>query len=124
MREKPSSPPRVLVVEDELLIAESLLGNLQDYGIHVVGPLGTVKDALTLLAAGDVPIDLTLLDVNLRGEPAFPVAEALRARRIPFVFMTGYSESAMPAKYRDVPRLEKPVATEEILRVLGLTAAR
>jgi DNA-binding response OmpR family regulator len=118
------SRPRVLVVEDELLIAESLLANLQDYGVDVVGPFGTVTDVLRLLAANDSPIDLTLLDVNLRGEPAFPIAEALRARRIPFVFMTGYSESAIPECYRDVPLLEKPVATEEILRVLGLTDAR
>jgi DNA-binding response OmpR family regulator len=124
MSEKTSPRPRVLVVEDELLIAECLLGNLQDYGVDVLGPLGTVRDVLKLLAENDSPIDLTLLDVNLRGEPAFPVAEALRARRIPFVFMTGYSESAMPPRYRDVPRLEKPVATEDILRVLGLTAAR
>jgi DNA-binding response OmpR family regulator len=119
-----SPRPRVLVVEDELLIAESLLANLQDYGVDVVGPFGTVTDVLRLLAANDSPIDLTLLDVNLRGEPAFPVAEALRARRIPFVFMTGYSESAIPDSYRDVPLLEKPVATEDILRVLGLTPTR
>jgi DNA-binding response OmpR family regulator len=116
----PSSRPRILVLEDEYLIAEFLQDSLERAGAAVIGPIPSVPDALDLLARNDIAIDLALVDVNLHGERAFPVAEVLRERRIPFVFMTGYSEAAIPPRYRDVPRLEKPVDSEEVLRVAGL----
>jgi CheY-like chemotaxis protein len=119
----PSRHLRVLVVEDEYLIAEYLHDSLQSGGADVIGPMRSVPDVLDLLATAP-PIDLALLDVNLHGERVFPVAEALRQRRIPFVFMTGYSESAIPERYRDVPRFEKPVDSDEILRAVGLASAR
>jgi CheY-like chemotaxis protein len=123
MSNVPSHPPRVLVVEDDELIAECLHQTLEDAGACVVGPFGSVPEVLDLLTTGGPAIDLALLDVNIRGESCFPVADALQARRIPFVFMTGYSESAIPECYRQVPRLEKPIPHDEILRVVGVACA-
>jgi CheY-like chemotaxis protein len=121
---EPTRQPRVLVIEDEHLIAEFLQESLENAGADVVGPVRSVPDALDLLGRLDAPIDIALVDVNLHGERSFPVAEALRARRIPFLFMTGYSEASIPPCFRDVPRLEKPVSSDEVLRMIGLTAER
>ena len=99
---------RVLVVEDEYMLAEDLREGLESQGAEVMGPVATVADALELLRSGPAP-DLAILDINLGGEMAYPVADALRARDIPFIFATGYNAQAIPKAYADVPRAEKPV---------------
>jgi CheY-like chemotaxis protein len=101
---------RVLVVEDEYLIAEDLREQLLSCGAEVLGPLACVADALALLEDGAAPCG-AILDIGLvRDERVYPVADALRARGISFVFATGYDASAIPDAYADVPRTEKPVA--------------
>jgi CheY-like chemotaxis protein len=73
-----------------------------------MGPAASVADALELLRQGPAP-DIAILDINLQGEMVYPVADELRARRIPFVFATGYDAWSIPHAYKDVPRTEKPV---------------
>ncbi|WP_210529643.1 response regulator [Rubellimicrobium arenae] len=108
---------RVLVVEDEYLLANDLCTELEEAGAEVMGPVPTVAEALALLATG-APPDVAILDVNLGGEMVFPVAEVLRDRRIPFMFATGYDAWSLPRAYVDIPRCEKPFDVERCLRTL------
>jgi DNA-binding response OmpR family regulator len=97
------------VVEDEFLLAMELEDLLARDGCTVLGPAASVRQALAVLD-GERP-DLALLDVNLKGERATPVAAALQARGVPYVLLTGYSEAQLSEpELRDVPRIEKPVS--------------
>lgn len=98
---------RVLVVEDSLLIADTIVDALAEEGCVVVGPVPRLADAVAV--ATDARLDGALLDVNLSGERCFPVAEALARRDVPFAFLTGYGESAIPPAWQAVPRLSKPL---------------
>lgn len=109
---------RLLIVEDEYMIAADLARALEDRGADVIGPAGSIEDALKLLDA-ELQIDGAVLDINLRGEQAYPIADALRARGVHFVFATGYDPWAIPDAYVDVPRLEKPVSTRALVRLLS-----
>ena len=80
----------ILVVEDELLIAVEMEAMLEDLGCHVLGPFSRVMEALDALDA--LQVDAAVLDVNVRGEMIFPVADRLRARGVPMVFCTGYAD--------------------------------
>jgi DNA-binding response OmpR family regulator len=110
---------RVLVVEDETLIAvliEDILGGMQ---CEVVGPTGKLETALRL--ARDEAFDLAILDVTIRGGKVYPVAEQLLARGIPFLLASGYGDWALPCSMRDQRRLTKPftaAALEEEIRLL------
>lgn len=104
---------RVLVVEDESLVAMLLETILEDMGCEPVGPAATVEEGLAL-AAGE-RIDAALLDVNVAGRQVFPIAEALRERGVPFVFSTGYGEGGLPDDWRGQPTLQKPF-TEAAVR--------
>lgn len=104
---------RVLVVEDEYMMAQDLREALERQGAVVLGPVPSVPDALDLLRTGPAP-DLAILDINLQGEMAYPVADALRARDIPFLFTTGYDAEDIPPAYADVPRAEKPIELRPI----------
>ncbi|MBO9543708.1 MAG: PAS domain-containing protein [Caulobacter sp.] len=104
---------RVLVVEDEAVVAMELTRVLTAAGAKVVGPVGTIEEALHLL--DDQPIDRALLDVNLGGRLITPVALALSRRRIPFVYLTGYQEPDVD----DGPVLRKPVAPSALLGALA-----
>lgn len=109
---------RVLVIEDEMLVAMEFENLLQRQGYAVVGPASTVDRALALLDH-DQP-DAALLDLNLNGEPATAVAVALRTRGVPFVLVTGYGEaqSSEPA-LQDAPRVDKPVNHYALVRALA-----
>jgi DNA-binding response OmpR family regulator len=96
----------VLVVEDTALVADLLVEQLQSAGCRVVGPAPRLKQGLALAAPPG--LDGALLDVNLAGENCFPIADALAARDVPFVFLTGYGATVLPDSYRDVPCLPKP----------------
>ena len=109
-------PRRVLVVEDEYYLAQDLARALQKLGAQVVGPVPTLEAALALIGAE--PVDAAVLDINLRGEEVYPVADALAERGIPFVFATGYDRSSIPATYQDVPRWEKPFDPHELAKGL------
>ena len=103
---------RVLVAEDEYFIAKSLVDDLQGIGADVLGPVATIADALALIAAE--PLDAAVLDINLRGEMAYAVADALIKRGIPVVLATGYSSSALPSRYSNVLRCDKPVDVDRL----------
>ena len=99
---------RILIVEDEYVVALDLARSLAEIGASVIGPVGSVAAAMALLASEAEP-DMAVLDINLGTEKVFPVADALSARGLPFVFATGYDTLSIPAAYRTVPRFEKPV---------------
>jgi CheY-like chemotaxis protein len=99
---------RVLVVEDEMLIGMLLEDMLTDLGHEVVAIVPRLKDAMA--AVDRETYDLAILDVHLHGESAFPVADVLIAKGIPFVFATGYGERGLPENYRGRPVLQKPFA--------------
>ena len=109
----PLAGRRVLVVEDEYLLAEDLRPALEAQGAEVMGPAASVAQALDLLRSGLSPY-MAILDINLHGEMVYPVADALRARGIPFIFATGYEAWAIPEAYADVTRAEKPVELRSI----------
>src|SRR4051812_4702481 len=99
---------RILVAEDDYLVANDVCDVLIAGGAEVLGPYPTVAAALEGAETGG-RIDAAILDVNLRGEMVFPVALALSARDVPFVFATGYDEGALPGRFATATRLEKPV---------------
>jgi len=110
---------RVLVVEDEFLIAMELAAGLEAAGATVLGPTPSVTAALAMLERA-AELDGAVLDVNVRGETVFPVAQVLEERRVPFVFATGYDALALPGRYAGVPCCQKPVDVRQLLRLLFL----
>lgn len=114
---------RILLVEDQTLIAMSLEADLQDHGFQVVGCVATVDAALAVIDA-DRP-DLAVLDVNLTDEDSLPVAERLQGMGIPFVFATGYgADFGAPPEFADIPVVSKPYQLPEILQKLAEAEAR
>lgn len=99
---------RILVVEDEYLLADDLRTILGHAGAEVAGPFPTVAQAAAWLARGGA-VDFALLDVNLGGTLIFDLVETLRGRATPIAFLTGYSHSALPAAYAGIPVLDKAV---------------
>lgn len=97
---------RVLVAEDEYFLANDLERALRQCGAHVVGPCSEFDDAF-LQAARD-HFDAAIIDINLQGQKAFPVADALTLHRIPFVFCSGYNADVVPERFRDVQLWKKP----------------
>jgi CheY-like chemotaxis protein len=109
---------RVLVVEDEALVAMLLEDMLTDFGCQLLGPAANVETAFELVAAGG--IDFALLDVNLGGATSFGVAGALRDLGVPFAFVTGYGRAGVRFDFREAPVLSKPIDEAELARVLGV----
>jgi len=107
---------RVLVVEDETLVAMMLEEMLLELNCSVLGPAGDLAEAMGL--AEKAEFDLALLDVSLRRTPSFPVAEVLQKRGIPFAFMTGYGALDFPLAYQQLPRLSKPFDLPDLQRAL------
>lgn len=97
---------RILLVEDEIMVAWALEDMLGKLGCAVVGPAARVDQALALIDTVDV--DAAVLDINLNGEESYPVADALTARGVPFLFSTGYHKSNLREAYRSLPLLQKP----------------
>lgn len=112
----------VLVVEDEFYLAKDAQHVLQEAGALVMGPFPRKRDALAALQ--DRTPDCALVDVNLGAGPDFDVADALRARNVPFVFLTGYDREALPPRFAEAPRLEKPVDTARLVRAVEAACAR
>jgi len=109
---------RFLVVEDEYVIAADLATYLEELGVEVVGPASSVAEALTLLENDREPLDGAVLDINLGSERAYPVADVLGDRGIPYVFTTGYDAAVIPNPYADIPRCEKPIDERRLVRCL------
>jgi CheY-like chemotaxis protein len=103
---------RVLVVEDEAAISLLLEDMLLDLGCDVVGPAARLGTALEL-AQGEA-LDVAILDVNVAGEPLYPVAAALVERKVPFIFSTGYGSAGIKDLYRDRPVMQKPFAQRDL----------
>jgi CheY-like chemotaxis protein len=118
--EKPANdakPVRILVVEDEPLVALQLQSDLEGDGHHVVGPVGDLRQGVAM-AKGE-EIDAAFVDVSLGEDTSAEIADQLLARQIPFVFATGYTDVLMlPEHLRTVPRLAKPYAIEDVRKVV------
>lgn len=108
---------RILVVEDEYFIADDIGQALKQLGAEVVGPVPTLSEALRALDHGD-SIDAAVLDINLRNEPSFPVADVLLSRGVPFVFATGYDSTTIPPGYDHIAHWAKPFDPKELVRAL------
>jgi ActR/RegA family two-component response regulator len=107
----------ILVVEDNFFIATEMRRSLATAGAQVLGPVGRIDDALALIARTDC-IDGAVVDLNLHGDMAFPVADALVQRCVPFMFVTGYDQGAIPERYRKVPRYQKLDALQDAFKAL------
>jgi CheY-like chemotaxis protein len=107
---------RILIVEDERMIAEVLGSQITDEGGRVIGPVETVAAGLDAIA--NTALDAVVLDIKLRDGRAYPVADALVARNIPFLFLTGYGADDVPPRHATVVRIEKPVLPTTICRRL------
>ncbi|CAN5171556.1 response regulator [soil metagenome] len=103
--------PRIMIVEDEALVALMVEDMLTDFGCEISGSFGAVDEALAYLKDATTPppaLDGAVLDVNIGGTMVFPVAERLRAAGIPFVFATGYA--ALPRQgFEEITVLNKPI---------------
>jgi len=107
---------RIMLVEDDTLIALDLESFLSDAGCAVLGPLATVSAALSALA--EHAPDGAVLDVNLGREMVYPVADALVERWVPFVFLTGYGRDILRERHHDRALLAKPFQPWELVREL------
>jgi CheY-like chemotaxis protein len=108
---------RVLVVEDEMMVSMLIEDMLTDLGCTVVGPASRLDEAIEL--ANTAEIDCAVLDVNLGGQPIFPLADILRAKGAPFAFATGYGDAGLRDVDKGSPVLQKPFREADLARVLG-----
>jgi DNA-binding response OmpR family regulator len=111
------SGKRILVVEDDALVAFALAVSLADAGCIVIGPVGTVAEAKRLIE--EAKFDGVLLNVELTGESVDEVAAMLAGRNMPFAFVTGLTREDLPAAFRDAPMLAKPFTEDDLLTTVG-----
>jgi CheY-like chemotaxis protein len=114
---------RVLVVEDETMVAMMLEDMLAEFGCVIAGVAGTVAQAMERVQSSD-EIDAAILDVNVGGEKIYPVADALVEREVPFVFSTGYGPGDLAQRYPNSQTLAKPYEAEALADVLAECAHR
>jgi CheY-like chemotaxis protein len=114
---------RVLIVEDEALVAMLLEDMLLDAGYAVAETVSAIPEALEFVTDSPSHFDVAILDVNLRGVPIFAVAEALAQAGKPFVFATGYGAGSLPETWRQRPTLQKPFGAGDVARVLAAALA-
>lgn len=112
-----SRPRRILVVEDEAVVAMLVEGMLLDLGCETIETAGSLDDALDRARTG--AFDLAVLDVNLGGALSYPVAETLRRRGIAFVFATGYGAGHVDGAYADVPTIRKPFDADDLAAAIA-----
>ena len=109
---------RVLVVEDDFLVAQVLMDVLEEAGAVVLGPFGWLDEALDYVTRNGPLIDCAILDLNLHGAKSYPIADALAACNVPFTFATGYGADAVERAYAGYPRCQKPFSTTALLAAL------
>ena len=114
---------KVLVAEDQYVIALDLSEALERSGVQVLGPVSTLEDGIRLLGRHD-HIAGAVLDVTLQCGNVYPLAEALRQRGVPFVFSTGHSQDAIAAAFRDTVHCEKPLQASRVVQALQAEMAR
>jgi PAS domain S-box-containing protein len=107
--------PRVLLVEDEALVALMIQETLVEFGFDVLGPVGSASEALA--AARECRIDAAVLDINLGDDLVYTVAEILAQRGVPFVFVTGYDAESIDSRFSGIPVLQKPIERESLQRI-------
>ncbi|MGH6982092.1 MAG: response regulator [Stellaceae bacterium] len=112
---------RILLVEDEILVATLIESMLAEFGYEIVGPIAHVGKAIEM--AQQEVLHAAILDVNIRGQEVYPVAEALTARGIPYIFSTGYGNGGLRASYRNRPTLTKPFLRRDLLHVIEVCGA-
>lgn len=122
MHEMKLAGARILVVEDEYYLADEASSILANMGAEIIGPVPTVEQANAMIAANP-QIDGALLDVNLRGELVFDLADDLQARGVPFAFATGYDSDVLPLRFADRLVLGKPVRPEQLVETLEMLVA-
>ena len=115
---QPDARKRVLLVEDEFLLSAVVSADLQEFGYDVLGPFATVTHAME--AARSESFDGAILDINLKGELVYPLAEELARQGIPFLFLSGYEASNMPVSFRSHARLAKPADPAVLLRAVQI----
>jgi ActR/RegA family two-component response regulator len=108
---------RILIVEDEYYLAQDLADALTHRGVDVLGPVGTVEEASEAVRRAD--FDFAVVDMNLRGDMAFPIADQLREAGIPFLIATGYNSASLPDRFADVPRVEKPSDSSVLIEAIS-----
>ena len=112
---------RILVVEDEYYIATEIRRMLASAGAIVIGPVGQFDRGMLL---ADEQIDAAILDVNLETDLSYPIADRLRRRDIPYMFLTGYDGWSLPADYRDEARLAKPFQAQALVEMVETLVSR
>jgi PAS domain S-box-containing protein len=117
---KVAGKPRVLLVEDEALVAMMIQECLAEFGYQVVGPICTASEAAA--KAKDGPLEAAVLDINLGDGAVYPIADILAARGVPFVFVTGYDADSVDARFRKIPILQKPIEREMLKRAFVVAA--
>ena len=115
--DRPRHGGRVLVCDDNLLIADVVAEFLRECGLEPMGPVGRLESAMRM--ARERALDGAILDINLAGRPCFPISAILSARRIPFIFLTGYPHASIPIEYRGAPLVSKPFEPTEMKEVLA-----
>jgi two-component sensor histidine kinase/CheY-like chemotaxis protein len=107
---------KIMVVEDEALVAMSLRDSLDELGFSVIGPFSRISEAMIALRNNHV--DAAVLDVNLGGELIYPLADVLTADHVPFVFITGYGADEIERRYASIPILQKPIEADALKSML------
>jgi DNA-binding response OmpR family regulator len=108
---------RILIVEDQYLLAADIARALRQAGAQVAGPAPDLIRGLALTRAE--PIDAAVLDINLDGEDVYPLAEELVQSGVPIVFATGVDGAILPSTFRDTARLDKPIRIPDLIRILA-----
>ncbi|HEV7437291.1 MAG TPA: response regulator [Pseudorhizobium sp.] len=112
---------KVLIVEDESLVALMIEDMLQDLGCDIIASVARLKEACSIAATAE--LDLAVLDINLGEERSFPVAHILQKRGVPFMFSTGYGTAGLSAELSDSPVLSKPFSAKELEEMLSSALA-
>jgi len=114
---------RILVVEDEILVYMLIESVLEEHECQALPPAPRVPAALAMVAADTFAADAAILDLNLAGEPVYPVAERLTEKGVPFLFLTGYGEGALDERFKGRPVVQKPFRDGALLDTLIRTLA-
>jgi two-component sensor histidine kinase/DNA-binding response OmpR family regulator len=117
---KVAGKPRVLLVEDEALVAMMIQECLAEFGYQVIGPICTASEAAA--KAKDGPLEAAVLDINLGDGAVYPIADMLAARGVPFVFVTGYDPDSVDPRFRKIPILQKPIEREMLKKAFVVAA--
>jgi CheY-like chemotaxis protein len=113
---------RILVVEDQAFVAMSIAATLQEAGAEIVGPVRTVEEAMEQV--GQHGFDAVVLDLNLYGTWALPVADALARQQVPVVLLTGYEKADLPARLQSFVYCQKPWQPDRLLRAVAQAAKK